>query len=92
MASLNSTVTITTTEYRPCLVDGKRALFHRWADDARPLTARGILVTTETPRHQGWSVQGIVEYENGTVARVWPSSIRFLDTERFEQYDWSVKR
>lgn len=42
MASLDGTLTITNSEYRPCVVDEKRAMFHRWeqrADvvDASPL-------------------------------------------------------
>lgn len=31
MASLAQTITIT-TELRPCYVDGKKALFHKWID------------------------------------------------------------
>ena len=30
MASLDGTLTITNSEYRPCVVDGEKAMFHRW--------------------------------------------------------------
>nr|DAW37521.1 MAG TPA: SEA domain [Caudoviricetes sp.] len=30
MASLDGTLTITNSEYRPCVVDRKKAMFHRW--------------------------------------------------------------
>lgn len=30
---LDSTITMTSNEYRPCLVNGQPAVFHRWADE-----------------------------------------------------------
>lgn len=30
-------IEVRTTEYRPCYVDGKKALFHRWEDNPRTL-------------------------------------------------------
>lgn len=33
MSSLNN-ITISSSEYRPCIVDGKKALFHKWNDFA----------------------------------------------------------
>lgn len=32
MAALDGTITMTSSEYRPCEVGGKKALFHRWAE------------------------------------------------------------
>lgn len=32
MAGLDGTITIHSGEYRPCLVNGKKALFHRWVE------------------------------------------------------------
>lgn len=29
---MNDTINITNSEYRPCYVDGRKALFHRWKD------------------------------------------------------------
>lgn len=74
-------------ELRPCMVNGRRALFHRWADGARPVTPRGVEADETTQRYQLYNVHGIVEYEDGEVARVWPSDIRFIDSD-FDQYAW----
>lgn len=32
MAAMDGTITMTTAEYRPCYVNEKKALFHRWID------------------------------------------------------------
>lgn len=32
MAAMDGTITMTTAEYRPCYVNDKKALFHRWID------------------------------------------------------------
>lgn len=32
MAGLERTITMKTGEYRPCMVNGHKALFHRWSD------------------------------------------------------------
>lgn len=37
MANLIHTITVTSSEYRPCLVDGEDALFHRWATREHPV-------------------------------------------------------
>ena len=37
MSALDGKVTFLSAEYRPCFVGGKKALFHRWADDTRLL-------------------------------------------------------
>lgn len=68
MASL-SDITVK-RELRPCLVNGKKALFHTWEQ----YSVGGI-------KHLG----GIIEDENGQVFRVCPSSIKFLDN-KIEEY------
>lgn len=78
------------TEYRPCWVDGRRAMFHRWTDSARPVTPRGMDEETTTRRYQLHNVHGVVEYEDGTVARVWPSNIQFADGGAFDEWDWEA--
>ena len=87
MASIPMTITIT-TEKRPCLVNGRRALFHRWADSARPVVPRGIEEIDPETRYQCWNVHGIVEFEDGTVQRIWPSEIQFVDGGDFDQIAW----
>lgn len=79
MASLDGPLTITNSEYRPCVVDEKRAMFHCWeqrADvvDASPL--RG-----GHPGGQYWVTLGIVEYEDGSMDEISPRKIRFLDSK-----------
>lgn len=77
-------------EYRPCYAKGKKALFHRWANTANPITPRGVDPSDERARFfQYRATQAVVEYEDGTVERVWPQDIRFADsTARFKEYDW----
>ena len=62
---------------RPCWVKGRRAAFHRWVDSARPAKLRGKENDPDAETYQLYSVHGIVEYEDGTIERVWPSVIQF---------------
>ena len=52
---------------RPCLVENKKALFHKW-------------VHIKNLLGQEFEV-GIVEYENGQVEEVTPNNIKFCDNE-----------
>lgn len=73
---------------RPCYVGGRRALFHRWIDSAHPVTPIGVPEDENTTRFQFWSVRALVEYEDGTLARAWPSEIVFADGSVFSSYKW----
>ena len=86
--NINNTTNTLAPELRPCWVKGKRALFHRWADSARPATPRGVDEEENEPKHQVWSVHGIIEFEDGTVERVWPYNIQFADGGNFDSYEW----
>lgn len=75
-------------EPRPCWVYGKRkALFHRWANTAHAQLPKGI-----DPEHvryyQYRSTCAIVEYEDGTVDRVWPQDLQFADGGKFSEFEW----
>lgn len=70
-------------EYRPCIVKGKKALFHRWADKSQVISP-GIAVGSH-PGGQVWIVIGIVEYEDGTVHECYPHEVRFCDN-KFQEY------
>lgn len=77
MSSMDATFSIE-AELRPCLVDGKRALWHEW-------TTRWEIVPPSIMAggHGGGQVSAslaLVEFEDGTVAEVYPSRVRFLDT------------
>ena len=75
-------------EPRPCWAYGKRkALFHRWANTAHAQLPKGL-----DPEHvryyQYRSTCAIVEYEDGTVDRVWPQDLRFADGGKFSELEW----
>ena len=79
------------SKIRPCWVDGRRAIFHRWTDSARPVKPRGMEDEETTERYQLHSVHALVELEDGTLERVWPSAVQFADSEMyFMDYDWEA--
>lgn len=55
------------SEYRPCIVRNKKALFHKW-------------VHTKDLLGQEFEV-GLVEYENGQIGETTPNSIKFCDAK-----------
>jgi len=86
----NGDVSFTTAGFRPCLVDGSRkALFHRWADvdvltlvnvDTKDVDGARVIFVSEPGKVEvAGETVAIVEYEDGTVDRVSPHRIRFLD-------------
>lgn len=79
-----------TTKTRPCWVNGRRAIFHRWVDSARPAKARGEENDPEAKYFQLFSVHALVEYEDGTMARVWPAVLQFADGGEFAAYCWEA--
>ena len=82
-------IQVSFSDCRPCYVNGQRAIFHRWADNARPVVPYGKFADETDERWQCWTVKGVVEFEDGTVARVWPYEIRFLDSRAlFDSIAW----
>lgn len=75
-------------EYRPCYVNGRKALFHRWVNTARPQLPKGQEPAENARYFQFRTTHGLVEYEDGTVDRVWPHDIKFADHGRFQDYTW----
>lgn len=76
-------------EYRPCYVNGRQALFHRWVNTANPALPKGVDANDEKARFfQHRSTAGLVEFEDGIVARVWPQEIRFADGGHFDKCEW----
>ena len=63
-------------ELRPCLVNGKKALFHTWEH-----YSVGDIK----------NVAGIIEAENGQVIKVNPTSIQFIDN-KIENYCFNESR
>lgn len=77
-------ITISTSEYRPCYVEGKKALFHKWNDVAE-VQAAGFAIGS-SPGGQLKATFGLVEFEDGTVKEVLPHKIKFADKKINEYY------
>ncbi|MDD4564815.1 MAG: hypothetical protein PHE79_04990 [Eubacteriales bacterium] len=77
MAAIGSTITIVGSEYRTCIVKGRKALFHRWEDKAHVYNPISI---GQIPGQIKQTV-GIVEYGDGTVHECYPGEIRFCDNK-----------
>lgn len=78
MASLDGTITFQSGEYRPCLVHGQEALFHRWSVISNLVGASPLI-----GGHPGGTVSctlGIVEFESGVIKEVAPKDIVFTDS------------
>lgn len=86
MATINNMITANQT--RPCWANGRRAIFHRWTDSARPVKPKGMEDEDTLDRYQLHSVHGLVEFEDGHMERVWPSNIQFADGGGFDAWDW----
>lgn len=61
-------------DLRPRLADGKPATFHRWVEEA---TERLNMSACTLERNH--TVSALVEYPDGSVGRVKPELIEFLD-------------
>ena len=61
-----------TTSYRPCYVEGRKALFHGWFTE--PMRS----FRNPEPTNVAY---GLVEFENGNLRKVNPYEIRFMDDE-----------
>jgi hypothetical protein len=79
-------------DYRPCYVDGRRALFHRWVNTAKPMLPKGQEPGENARYFQFRNTHGLVEYEDGTMETVWPQAIKFADNGHFKDYAWPDQR
>ena len=64
---------------RPCLVNGKKALFHTWEQQSQVIPPSPMV-----GGHSGGEIKllfGIIEDENGQITRVNPTSIKFIDNK-----------
>lgn len=65
------------TERRPCFVNGKKAIWHKWVE-------RGEVLN-------GYSLResfALVEYEDGSVKEEYPQDVKFADGGDFKQFAW----
>lgn len=81
-------VAVATPNLRPCWVKGRRALFHRWVNNAHPVLPRGAERTDSNRHFQFRRTEALVEYEDGTVERVWPTVVQFADGGAFKDHTW----
>lgn len=71
-------------QYRPCEVDGVPALFHRWIEDDRVLTATnglGHYIPGTPAINVIRETFALVEFLDGVVVKVKPEQVRFVDRE-----------
>jgi len=68
--------------FRPCMVLGRKALFHRWVErqysvDPSPMIGQCTGGTVQT-------IAALVEFEDGTCDLIDPIMIKFVDSSRIE--------
>lgn len=74
---------------RPCYAHGRKALFHRWAVSAHPVLPRGVEPGDKDAHwFQYRNVTALVEYDDGTLGRVYPSNLQFADGGGFDNFKW----
>ena len=77
MASLDSLITISNSEYRICMVGNKKAVFHRWHEFCNVVEASPMI--GGAPAGQVKYTLGTVEFEDGRIEEVAPHRIKFMD-------------
>lgn len=75
-------------EYRPVWVQGRKGLFHRWINTAKPAMPRGQEPDENTRYFQYRATKALVEFENGAMETVWPQDLVFADGGRFQDHAW----
>lgn len=78
----------TADQRRPCYVRGRRALFHRWINNAHPVLPRGVELNDNNRFFQFRRTEALVEYEDGSVERIFPSAVKFADGGQFDSFTW----
>ena len=87
MAGINGKITIFNSEYRPCIVKGRKALFHRWEEKAELHIGGRAVRTIDVDVPSGYlkSMLAIIEYEDGNLTECYPYGVRFCDN-KFAEY------
>ena len=70
---------------RPCIADGEKAMFHRWAEVSQIVPPSPMV-----GGHLGGvakDIVALVEFEDGTIRELSPNRIRFLDNY-FKDYSF----
>lgn len=70
---------------RPCMIDDRKAIWHRWMTRKEVIPPSPML-----GGHGGGEIQdtfALVEFEDGTIGEVLPYKVRFLDSGgKFAQF------
>jgi hypothetical protein len=64
---------------RPCIVKGRKALFHRWSDKGSIIPPSPMI-----GGHNGGTFTvpiAIIEYDDGAVVECFPSEVKFVDSK-----------
>lgn len=77
MGPINTRFLVSNNEYRMCVVDGKKALFHRWHEFYNVVGESPMV--GGPPAGQVKYTLGTVEFEDGSIEEVAPHKIRFVD-------------
>lgn len=75
---------------RPCLVNDEECLFHAWENFMQPIEPSYLVCG-----HHGGQVAytlGLVEKADGTVHKVYPSAIKFVDSLHEEVWSGGAYR
>ena len=76
-------------ELRPCTVNDRKALFHKWSEKSKIIEPSPMI-----GGHSGGVIKGtsgIIEYEDGTIAECHPYEIKFLDG-KFKEYYFEERK
>lgn len=77
------------TTMRPCLVKGKKCLFHRWVE--RRWTVGASPLRGGHPGGLCAVTMALVEDENGQIMEVYPLEVRFID-DLIQEYVFSEEK
>lgn len=85
MAGIHSEITIS-TEKRLCVVDDRKAVFHKWVEISYPVGESAF--RGGPPAGQVSYVVALVEYEDGTVERVDLSKKKLIFVDNLVNNMW----
>lgn len=80
---MKNKILVQSNDYRPCYVNGKKALFHKWVDYAKPVPPS--VLPFGDPGGQMRYTYALVEFENGQISLIDPLNIKF-DSSLLNEY------
>ena len=82
MSEIRNTIT-SGKEYRPCIVDGRKALFHCWEEKSELHIGGKAVRTIDVDVPSGYlkATLAIVEFEDGSISECSPHKVQFCDNK-----------